>query len=636
MIPVERSRLGWGPALFLLALPFGEGGAAPGALFVIHTLVFAGAAVVALRPADSHPMALLPRSLLAPASALGIALLLSAWGTPYPYASFLRCLDLLVAGMAFILARRFATEDPDRRMLQDCLLASGVLQAGVVLCAAAARRLPASLAAWGLLNSNHQAAYLGFASLVSIPELLAGGRQGRGWRFAGIALCLAAFTVLASRGGLLGLAAGVLWLAWRSRGEIGRKRRLAAVAVIAGIAGLSLLALAQRFTATGDPFPYERARIWKADLRCFAGHPLLGIGPGVFRHVAHRFNFPLEGPVRFARNFETPHSDYLGFLVETGIVGLASALFLGTRIVALIRRSRRESPLFGAGLLAGAIALAVQAAVEDLSLRPALILSVAVLAGAASRDSASTESRLFRGWKEKALFAALPVAAAWAIAVLNPYVAFRNDRAMRRASSLKEMESHFQAAVGTNPYQAETWRFPAAAFLAARPPVRLTLDLYARFRLELDQGVRVNSASADLLLTRARLESRAFRDLFHDDATLKRALESYREGVRRVPHDPRPRLEMASFLHETGRPREALEEVRRVLREEPGFLGARLLAALLLQATGDVSAAHQEWERARDIRRRILTYRPDSVYAGDIIRDAPLFEARLRELLGPP
>jgi O-antigen ligase len=633
MTPVERSRLGWMPALFLLVLPFGEGGAAPGALFAIHTLVLAGAAAVALLPVDSRPPALLPRSLLAPASAFAMALLLSAWGTPYPYASFLRCLDLLVAGIAFMIARRFAPQ-PEPRMLQDCLLASGALQAGAVLFGAAAGRLPGTLAACGLLNANHQAAYLGFASLVATPELLAGDRQGSKWRLAGIALCLAAFTVLASRGALLGLAAGALWLAWAFRGALGRKRRVAAVAVFAGVAGLSLLAVAHRFAVLGDPFPYERARIWKADLSCFAGHPLLGIGPGVFRHVAHRFNFPLDGPVRYARNFETPHSDYLGFLVETGIVGFAAVLFLGARIVAVIRGSRRASPLFGTGLLAGAIALAAQAAVEDLALRPALILSFAVLAGAASRDSEVTASRVFRGWKEKALFAALPVAAAWAIAVLNPYIAFRNDRAMRHAASLKEMEDHLRTAVGANRYLGETWRFPAAAFLAARPPVDLTFDLYARFRLELDQGIRVNSASADLLLTRARLESRAFRDLFHDDATLKRALESYREGVRRVPHDPRPRLEMASFLNEIGRRREALAEVRKALREEPGFLGARLLAALLLQSSGDIDAAKAEWERARAIRRDILTYRPDSAYSADILRDVPPYEERLRELLG--
>ncbi|HEV8335741.1 MAG TPA: O-antigen ligase family protein [Candidatus Polarisedimenticolia bacterium] len=635
MIPVERPRLGWVPALFLLALPFGEGGAAPGALFAIHTLVFAGAAALALLPAGSRPPALMPRSLLAPASAFVIALLLSAWGTPYPYASFLRCLDLLVAGVAFVLARRWGAPDPEHRMLRNCLLASGVLQAGAVLFGAAAGRLPATLAAWGLLNANHQAAYLGFASLIALPELLAGDRKRSSWRLAAMALCLAAFSVLASRGALLGLAAGVLWLAWDSRGEISGKRRLAVAAIFAGVAGLSVLALAHRFAALGDPFPYERARIWKADLNCFAGHPVLGVGPGVFRHVAHRFNFPLAGPVRYARNFETPHSDYLGFLVETGIVGFASALFLGARILAVIGRSRRASPLMGTGLMAGAIALAVQAAVEDLSLRPALILSLAVLAGVASRETEVTESRLFRGWKEKALFAALPVAVAWAIAVLCPYAAFRNDQAMRHAASLKEMENHFQTAVAANRYQGETWRFPATAFLAARPPAGLTLELYARFRLELDQGIRVDSASADLLLTRARLESRAFRELFHDEATLRRALESYREGVRRVPHDPRPRLEMATFLNEIGRGQEALVEVRKALREEPGFLAARLLAALLLQASGDLGAAKGEWERARDIRHGLLTYRPDSVYAADIVRDVPPYEARLRELLGP-
>jgi tetratricopeptide (TPR) repeat protein len=234
----------------------------------------------------------------------------------------------------------------------------------------------------------------------------------------------------------------------------------------------------------------------------------------------------------------------------------------------------------------------------------------------------------------RAFFGAIPLALVWVACVLNPYVAFRGDRAMRQSATLAEMQTRFAAALRANPYQAGTWGFPASAFLAADPPVDLTLDLYARFRRELDQGILMDSTSAELFLLRARLETRAFRVLFHDAATVQRALESYREGVRRVPHDPRPRVELAGFLRDLGRLPEAQSQLRRALDEEPGFLRARLLLASLLLEGGDREGAMEEYMQALSVRRELLSYRPESAYGSDISQDLPALEQFLRERLG--
>ena len=637
-MPESDRMLRWQHGVLLLALllPFGEGGATPGALFLSHSLVMVGAVTLALLGSRGPRPPLLPPSLSTSVPAFVAVLVLASWSSPYLYASFLRCWDLGIALLLFVLVRRIGWESRDRQTLADCVLASASLQALAALAGSLSGRAPEILAHWGLLNSNHEAAYLNLGILLSTPYVLREKGTGRSLRGAGLLACLAALILLASRGAMLGLAAAAVLLWGMSRRESPpRIRRTVAAIGLLVLAG-SLLTLVNRFHVAGDPFPYERARIWRADLQCFAGNPLLGVGPGIFAHVAHRFNFPLEGAVRYGRNFETPHSDTLGLLVETGVLGLAAGLFLMVQVFRLLLRQAREPGHFGTGLLMASTALAVQGMVEDLSRRPALFLTFAILAGAVSCRLEDGGGRVEdgAGWRRRLLFATAPLLLIGVVAVLNPYLAFRSDRAMRRAASLREMDDRFAAAVRANPYQSGTWRFPASAFLGTAPAAELTLDLYARFRRELDEGIRVDQTSADLYITRGRMEVRAFHDLFHDAATADRALLSYREGVKRVPRDPRPRLEMAGFLRELGRRREALEQVNRALVEEPGFLSARLLRACLLLEEGDRTGARQGWREARALRERLLTYRPDSAYAVDITRDHPPFEQLLQERLG--
>jgi hypothetical protein len=71
------------------------------------------------------------------------------------------------------------------------------------------------------------------------------------------------------------------------------------------------------------------------------------------------------------------------------------------------------------------------------------------------------------------------------------------------------------------------------------------------------------------------------------------------------------------------------------LREEPNYLTARLLATRLLLEEGRREEALTSWGAARKSRSILSTYRPDSPYASDIVRDPAPLRTSLERDLGP-
>ena len=629
----------WLWILLLALLPFGEGSANPVSLLVIHTLVLLLCGIRIAR-VDWTSGTILPAGLRLPSILFLVVLFISSVGSPYPYASFLRSWDLVVLFLAFAAARGTDWRAGGERLLFDTLLLSAGLQALGVAAGALSGRTPQLLARFGLLNGDHEAAYLNLAVVSAGSWLLAEGERGGGARWFLVVLCLVGVSLLASRGALLGLAAGALVMVkvrWRGLSRRGR----AAFGTLLILGGLGASAgIGYRFASSEDPFRYERVRIWKAGLSCLAGHPLLGVGPGMYRHLAHRFNFPIEGPVRYGRVFASAHSDYLGLMIEMGVFGGAAGVFFLVRALGLLHARQRsgEGPALGA--LCGLTALAVQAGVDDLSQRPALAVSLAILVGASLRrradkgdPPAGARMAAVRG---RMAFILAPLGLVWIVTVLNPYLAFRSEQAMRRSRSLPEMERNFARAVRFNPYQADTYRFPASAFLAAYPEPSLTPDLYARFRRNLDEGIRHDSTSPDLQITRARLEARGFRRLFHDGPSRDRTIASYRAGILAAPHDPRPRLELADFLREVGRRSEALEQAAKALGDEPAFLLARLFRAQILLEAGETEKARREWRVASQLHHDLASVSPESPYATDLLRWPTQLAGALRERLQSP
>jgi O-antigen ligase/tetratricopeptide (TPR) repeat protein len=625
--------------VILFLAPLGEGSATPLALFILHTLVLCGAMLALFLPASGSAWNAAARGVAIAAVSLVAVACLASHDSLYPFASFLRLLDWLILLLLFTISLLRPWTPGEKGMLADVALGAATLQAGAVLFGMSQGTTAAILKSFGLLNANHQAAYLLAVGLLTLPRLdFQNHRKGSVVRLILASLSLLACTLLMSRGAFLGSIAGIAVLLTLRFRNLSRGERLVVGLSLGLVLTAGAAALLSRFGSSVDPYRYERVGIWGADLRCFAGHPWLGVGAGIFRHVAARFNFPLNEPVRFGRSFETPHSDYLGLLAELGLVGFAAGLVLLVRSLHSLARLGGRQDRFAEGIMAACAALAAQGLVEDLSTRPAIMVTLAILLGAALAGpglAAHPRRRPTSRIDPLRRLAAALLVLFWWVAVRNPYLAFVKHQAMGQSRTYRAMERNFREAIRLNPYQASTYLFPASAFIASRPEAPLSLDLYSRFRHDLDGGIHADRASADLRVALARVEVRALRSLFHDAASRDRAIVAYRAAIRLAPHDPRIRLELAAFLREVGRRGEAARQIRLALQEEPNYLTAQLLAARLLLEEGRRPEAIATWRAAERIRSTLSTYRPDSAYASDIVRDPVPLRTALEQELGP-
>ena len=236
------------------------------------------------------------------------------------------------------------------------------------------------------VNPNHQALYFSLVLFLALGLLLRHGARGRAggpqapaaWTIGpvgrvllltGAVLVAVALVLTASRGGLLGVLAGlavILGLMLH-----GRQNRwvplalLASIGVFAGYAtwfGLDLV-MERLHLVAREPFGDVRWAVWHGTLAAFREAPLRGVGLGAFQDVFRPYQPESVGHWKLV---DYAHNDYLQLLVETGVVG---ALVLVWAIVSLIlfvvpRWAGRRDPAVR-GLTLGALGALTAVAVHS-------------------------------------------------------------------------------------------------------------------------------------------------------------------------------------------------------------------------------------------------------------------------------
>jgi O-antigen ligase len=181
-------------------------------------------------------------------------------------------------------------------------------------------------AAWvGIFANPNEVAY----SLVILIPLVAYLATPRGWP---IRLILGAISILYvaaifttfSRGGLIGLVAVIVLVAWR-------KRKLWILGLVVLVIGAGLL-FASRYWSRGEDFSQldedvslqQRMGTYQAGLNMFLDHPLLGVG-----FACSLVAWPLYAPEGlYTRGALVTHNTFVQVLSETGVLGLVPFVLL--------------------------------------------------------------------------------------------------------------------------------------------------------------------------------------------------------------------------------------------------------------------------------------------------------------------
>ncbi len=254
------------------------------------------------------------------------------------------------------------------------------------------------------VNRNHFAGLMELWIPLALGMALApDARFLRRWAWCGAALVMAAAVVMAaSRGGLLAVAVEVAVLVMATAALHGRRRAVlglvVSVALLAGFIWLVGSAdVLQRFTQMAQPgattmgeVSGHRLEAWAGSLKIFRENWLLGTGLDTFETYFRSVRLYYTDKV-----WTHAHNDFLQFVAETGVVGMALGLWLlvaATReIIRNLRRTAQTAT--GAiliGVACGCLGFMVHGWLDFNFHVPANAASFAVLAAIASR----------RGWDE--------------------------------------------------------------------------------------------------------------------------------------------------------------------------------------------------------------------------------------------
>lgn len=334
------------------------------ACWLLFLLWLAGCIYEQRLPLTSHPV-MLPAVLLLAFTSVHWAMGISA-SVPATQLEWLRWTGYLA--LALVAAETFST--PERlRWLLGSLAAAG---AAVAVLAIAQHLTGEGRIYWLIepsqggwvfgpyVNRNHYAGLMELWIPLALGLALAPDAGFlRRWLWCGAALVMAASVVMAaSRGGLLAVAVQVAVLVIATAALHGRRR--AVVGLVAGVAVLGGFLwyagsadLLERFTQIGNPgaatveeVSGHRFEAWAGSLQIFREHWLLGTGLDTF-----------EPHFRGVRQYYTDkiwthaHNDFLQFVAETGVVGVALGLWLVIAAAREIVRNLRRTAQTATGAM---------------------------------------------------------------------------------------------------------------------------------------------------------------------------------------------------------------------------------------------------------------------------------------------
>lgn len=283
---------------------------------------------------------------------------------PFTIMSFAALCLLALLGVATIDQKHLAPLSLFLTVVASVLFLYALLQSfGVSLFAWDAGLTRSGRSSGSLGNPNLLGAFCAAMLPFGAATILSQVRKG--WfrvlltaAYCGIAV--SALTVSGTRGSLIGLGSGLLFLGvWLLRRTPMSRR--GKVMLILGVVLVSLFAILpmrhriQELSDDGAESGTARVRwiIWSGGFDMFRDRPLLGWGPGSFQILFPHYRNPRYSILGVSHNTLHAHCEYLEIVCDIGLLGLA---LWGMFALGMARRVRGAG-LIGAGAAAGAFSM---------------------------------------------------------------------------------------------------------------------------------------------------------------------------------------------------------------------------------------------------------------------------------------
>ncbi|MCB9559562.1 MAG: O-antigen ligase family protein [Kofleriaceae bacterium] len=481
-----------------------------------------------------------------------------------------------------------------------------------------------------LVNVNHLASLLALAVPMTIALAVATPGPARGgWLIAGAVLTATTF-LSGSRGGLVGLVAGVvvvaaLLIVQRKAGKEESQRRVPLnVALPAGVVAVCSVLLLAMLTA-GDLArdlektsvdeiyePHSKFQVWGDATELMPDNHWLGVGRGGFEPAFTRLS---PGGVTYSH----VENSYLQAAIDWGLPGAALLLLALLAFARAGARRWRHGPL-EAGAIAGLVALAVHD-LADFSLELPIIVGAAIVLGAilvperlgAAADPAGGRARAVARGAIVQRAAILAAAAAVVALALSPLG--RDARADdARVAAIDEPAARIAAA------RAAWARHPSDYLLAGRAAqalftqrdVRAIHTIARALALNPRHGGMHHLAARMLLASQRPAQSapefaeaiRWARDVAPIVADVLRAFPDPAAAVKAMPTEPRHLWRLYHALER--QPPTALAYVQAAAEANPRDAVTQTLLAqvAISQRRADIAvpAARAAWQQAPQAR----------------------------------
>ena len=222
------------------------------------------------------------------------------------------------------------------------------------------------------VNRNHYAGYMEMLAPLPMAMIAVRGLGKEARLFYGFAAVMMGLSVVVSlsRGGMISLAAGMMFVLIASLHRARRARRegaspqnrlssilfavVIAASILAGVIWIGADPVIDRIAQTISDAPrqetehFSRQWMWRDSWTIFRAHPFVGAGLGAFETA-----YPIYGHGNGRLIVAQAHNDYLQALTDAGIIGgLAALSFIAFVFRAFVRAIKAKDPLV-AGLAVG-------------------------------------------------------------------------------------------------------------------------------------------------------------------------------------------------------------------------------------------------------------------------------------------